>query len=229
MSTKDLERPVWSTLNGPQGHLAKSFGLAVRIDPAFGPFAAAKDTSEEAQFDLSRLVRESGKDVWLVEREEWPAPRGTKTVRTAPLVQMVARGASDLPKEDFGIVPLGSADVPAMTELALATEPGPWAKSTHQYGPFFGIRDGQELAAMAGQRMRPAVGLAEVSGVCTWPQYRGQGMARKLIAHVMQIQRDQGDVPFLHSYAGNATAIGLYESLGFSCERELVVTVLSSD
>ena len=35
-----------------------------------------------------------------------------------------------------------------------------------------------------------------------------------------------GNVPFLHSYAGNAKAIGLYESLGFAGRRNMVVTVL---
>ena len=36
----------------------------------------------------------------------------------------------------------------------------------------------------------------------------------------------KGQVPFLHSYAGNAKAIALYESLGFTARREMVVTVL---
>ena len=36
----------------------------------------------------------------------------------------------------------------------------------------------------------------------------------------------RGDVPFLHSYAANASAIRLYEQLGFRVRREMVATVL---
>ena len=216
-------------LNGRQADLAVSTGSALRIDPRYGPFGAALNQSDTAQADLAEIVRSSPHDIWLVEPEEWPAPPGTKVVRTAPLVQMVAEGGGGTSEPDPSIVSLSDTDVPQMTDLALATEPGPWGELTHRYGQFFGIRDGVKLAAMAGERMRPAPGYAEVSGVCTWPEYRGQGMARQLIAHVMQAQRARGDTPFLHSYAGNAAAIGLYESLGFRIARKMMVTVLAPD
>lgn len=200
----------------------------MRIDPRYGPFAAADDPGECAQADLARIVREAEGEVWLVEREEWAAPPGTRAVRTAPLVQMVASSEETTGDADPSIVALGEDDVAAMSQIALATEPGPWGELTHHYGQFYGIRDADRLAAMAGERMRPAPGYAEVSGVCTWPEYRGKGMARRLIARVMRAQRGRGEVPFLHSYAHNSAAIGLYESLGFRIERNLVVTVLRS-
>ncbi len=224
-----LSRPVWSMLNGEQSDLALANSSAVRIDPRYGPFGAAQDHGEQAQADLAKIVQTSPHDIWLVEPEEWPAPQGTKIVRTAPLVQMVAEGEGNAYDPAPDIIPLTDSDVSEMTDLALATEPGPWGELTHKYGQFFGIRDGDKLAAMAGERMRPAPGYAEVSGVCTWPRYRGQGMARRLIAHVMQAQRARGDTPFLHSYAGNAAAIGLYESLGFKIARTMMVTVLAPD
>jgi len=224
-----LSRPVWSMLYGQQAGLAMITGNALRIDPRYGPFGAALDQSDSAQTDLAEIVRSSPHDIWLVEPEEWPAPDGTRIVRTAPLVQMVAEGEGSATDVDPAIIPLGDSDVPEMTKLALATEPGPWGELTHKYGQFFGIREGGKLAAMAGERMRPAPGYAEVSGVCTWPEYRGQRMARRLIAHVMQVQRARGEIPFLHSYAGNKAAIGLYESLGFKIARTMVVTVLASD
>ncbi len=229
MSDKRLSRPVWSMLNGEQADLAIATGSALRIDPRYGPFGATVDQGDKAQADLAAIVRASPHNIWLVEPEEWPAPTSTKIVRTAPLVQMVAEGAGTASDPDPAITPLGDADVPAMTDLALATEPGPWGELTHKYGQFFGIHDNEKLAAMAGERMRPAPGYAEVSGVCTWPEYRGRGMARRLIAHVMQAQRARGETPFLHSYAGNEAAIGLYESLGFRIARKMMVTVLAPD
>lgn len=223
-----LDRPVWNMLNGPMARLALASGAAVRIDPDYGPFAAARDCSTEAQQALAAAVASAGGEVWLVEPAEWPAPRGLRVVRTAPLVQMVADGAgADEPIRDDAIEPLGDADVDAMTALARATEPGPWGAATHRYGRFYGIRDGTRLAAMAGERMRPAEGLAEVSGVCTWPAYRGRGYAARLIRRVMSGFAGRGDVPFLHSYAGNAGAIALYERLGFRTRRTMTVTVLA--
>lgn len=221
-----LERPVWNMLNGPQASLALATGTAVRIDPRYGPFAAARDRSDEAQAALARAVEAFG-EAWVVEEEEWPAPPGTRVVRTAPLLQMVAEAPAAPEAGDDIVEPLAEADVEAMTALALATEPGPWAAWTHRYGQFYGIRDRGRLAAMAGERMRPAAGFAEVSGVCTWPAYRGRGHAARLIRRVMCGFGARGDVPFLHSYAHNTGAIALYERLGFRARRSMTVTVLA--
>jgi predicted GNAT family acetyltransferase len=75
--------------------------------------------------------------------------------------------------------------------------------------------------------MRPAVGFAELSGVCTWPEFRGKGLAARLMSRVMTGFVARGDVPFLHTYSDNAGAIGLYQRLGFDARRAMVVTVLS--
>ncbi|MDE2435328.1 MAG: GNAT family N-acetyltransferase [Sphingomonadales bacterium] len=199
----------------------------MRIDPAYGPFAAARDQGDEAQAALAATLRDGSDSVWLVERAEWPAPRGTRVVRTAPLVQMVAENPVPMRPGDEVAVMLGDADIPAMTELALATEPGPWGPRTAHYGAFYGIKRDGKLLAMAGERMLPAPGFDEVSGVCTWPEFQGQGLAAKLIRRVMAGIAGRGAVPFLHSYAGNARAIGLYESLGFRIRAKMVVTVLA--
>lgn len=221
-----LDRPVWHMLGGRQAHLASGDAHAVRIDPRYGPFIAARDASEEVQAALAALVA-PGEQVWLVEPEEWPAPPGLALVRTAPLLQMVAESPMPMQPGDGEAMPLGDGDAAEMTALALATEPGPWGELTRHYGEFYGLRRDGRLAAMAGQRMLPWLGLAEVSGVCTSPEFRGQGLAARLIRRVMAGMTARGEVPFLHSYAGNAKAIGLYESLGFRGRRNMVVTVLT--
>ena len=222
-----LDRPVWSMLTGLQEHLAVGDALAVRIDPSYGPFAAAFDQSDAAQAALAALLRGPGDAIGLVEAAAWPPPPGTRVVSTWQLVQMVAKTPASMQPAEPECTPLGEADAAEMSALALGTEPGPWGELTWRYGQFYGIRRDGRLAAMAGERMRPAAGLAEVSAVCTWPEYRGQGLASALIRRVMAGFTARGDVPFLHSNAANTGAIALYETLGFKARRAMVLTVLA--
>lgn len=191
-----LDRQVWHMLTGRQAHLAIGGAAARRIDPRYGPFAAMRDNGEEARRALVELARGSDGELWFVEPEAAAAPAGLTVTRSATLLQMLACDQPD-PGEgaDAEAVLLGDEHANAMTELAGATKPGPWAKLTRCYGAFYGIfRDGR-LAAMAGERMLPAPGLAEVSGVSTWPEFRGQGLARRLMLHVMAGFRARGDRP----------------------------------
>lgn len=228
MSTHPLDRPVWNCLNGPQSALTVATGDAVRIDPRYGPFAAARDASEAGQRALAALLSDAEDEIWVVEPEPWPAPPGTRIVLQKDLLQMIAEEPQ--PPLDDDREPLllgdGNGDVAEMTALALATEPGPWGEHTHRYGQFYGYRHESELQAMAGERMRPATGLAEVSGVCTWPTWQGRGLAGQLIRRVMAGFVERGDTPFLHSYAHNEKAIRLYESLGFRARRAMTVTII---
>ena len=220
-----LDRPVWSALHGAQAHLAAAHGAgqAVRIDPAYGPFAAAAPGAEDT---LTALLRGSDDQIWLIEPDAVEAPPGCRVVRVAPLVQLVSQGA-ERPFADDDIEPLDAGDAAEMAALALANQPGPWGPKTHHYGAFYGIRRHGALVAMAGERMRPAPGLAEVSGVCTDPAFRGQGMAARLIGQVMAGFAARGDTAYLHSWAGNVAAIRLYEQLGFQIRRPMVATILT--
>ena len=131
--THPLDRPVWNALTTAQAHLAVASGPAVRIDPEYGPFAAARDSGDEAQAALVATLRGPDDRIGVVERAAWPAPPGTRILGGGDLVQMVFEGpASDMP-DDPRIELLGEADAPAMAALAHATEPGPWGSATHRY------------------------------------------------------------------------------------------------
>lgn len=226
MAAHPLDRPIWSMLTGRQAHLAEGNARALRIDRGYGVFGVAADASGEAQAALAALVPDDG-ELWIVEGEPWEVPAGGREVKRAVLAQMVAEGPPPMPRDcEPAILALGEDDAPEMAALADHAKPGPWGPSTHRYGPFFGIRENGRLLAMAGQRIL-VPGMAEVSGVATWEDCRGRGLARALIGHVMRAMIARGEQPFLHSYADNRGAIGLYESLGFRIRREVHVLVIA--
>ena len=127
---------------------------------------------------------------------------------------------------DNDIVVLGDDDAPEMLALAQLTEPGPFLPRTHTMGRFVGVRINGRLAAMAGERLR-FPGFTEVSGVCTHPDFRGKGLARRLSSAVANAIQQRGDRPFLHAWTSNHTAIALYESLGFEFRTAVHIAVLT--
>jgi predicted GNAT family acetyltransferase len=114
-----------------------------------------------------------------------------------------------------------------MVALTALTDPGPFRTRTIECGRYLGVRRGGELIAMAGERQR-LPGYVEISAVCTHPEYRGQGLAGRLVRAVSLGIEATGDRPFLHTGATNAAAIRLYEGLGFTVSNRMSVTIVEA-
>ncbi len=221
----DLDRPVWASLTTFHRALSEGDARARRFLRDVNLFASARDDGEEAQAGLADLVR-PGEHVYLLQVPAITVPPGLRAARTAKGVQMVA--ARPLAAEADGEIELlTDADAPEMLALATLTEPGPFLPRTHAMGRFLGIRRGGRLAAMAGERMR-FPGFTEVSGVCTHPEFRGKGLARRLSAAVTAAIQARGEIAFLHAWASNVPAIALYRTLGFELRAEVNVAVLET-
>ena len=219
-----LDRPVWHTLRSGWAALAQGDDRAMRLDPAYGPFAATGDDGPDSLMALAALAT-GDSEMWLVGQDVAVAPAGMTIARTATLAQMVATTVSPAPALPFEWIVLGEADAEEMRALALLTRPGPFHPLTHRLGRFIGVREQGQLVAMAGERMH-LPGFTEVSGVCTHPDFRGRGLAGALMRIVMQAMLDRGDTPFLHAYAAHERTIALYETLGFEVRAELPMAVL---
>ena len=122
--------------------------------------------------------------------------------------------------ETLHITPLTCSDAPAMVALTDLAFPGFFRARTCLMGAYYGIWSGEELIAMAGERMCPFP-FREISGVCTHPDHRGQGYAALLIANLLDNHRRTGAVSALHVAAANQRAIELYLRLGFVRMREV--------
>ncbi|MFK4656639.1 ribosomal protein S18 acetylase RimI-like enzyme [Bradyrhizobium japonicum] len=218
-----LDRPIWSALTTSQKHLAEGGPRARRYPVDMTPFADMVDMSEASFAALGDLL--AGSQVAaLFTPEPVDVPAGFKVVLAETGEQMIGSPA-DSRLRDAEIATLGAADVPAMMALTELTKPGPFALRTHELGTFLGIRAGGELVAMTGERMKPGK-FVEMTAVCVHPDYRGRGYAQALLAAVARRIEARGEIPFLHVFSQNASAIALYERQGMKIRRRLHVTAL---
>ncbi|MFC9330757.1 GNAT family N-acetyltransferase [Kitasatospora sp. NPDC057015] len=211
-----LDNAVLAALLGPHARLAERRGDVLRYPADVSPFVALPDQADEAHWqDLADLLEPGAAAVVTGDRRT-PPPHW-EVVMNGSGVQLVDDGVAAAP--DHEAVPLGRADVPEMLDLVARAQPGPFLPRTIELGSYLGIRRGGVLVAMAGERLHPP-GWTEISAVCTAEEYRGQGLATRLVHAVAHGIRERGETPFLHAAANNTNAIRLYESLGFRLRRE---------
>lgn len=216
-----LDRPVWASLRH-QPHWGRGDERARRFLPDIHCFAATPDEHVDSLEALAELVQPGDDPVYLLQVPPIVVPTGLHAAKVAQGVQMVATRRLQADQE---AQLLGDADAPEMWSLAALTQPGPFFPRTHTMGRFIGWRVDGRLVAMAGERMR-LPGHVEVSGVCTHPDFRGRGLARRLSAAVAADIQRRGEQPFLHAWSTNTAAIALYESLGFEVRTTVNVAVL---
>lgn len=224
ISIHPLGHPIWSALTGRQAGIAQGGARARRMPPEIGPFAALADTSPESFAELHALLAPPEYAV-LFTPEPVTLPGDFTLITAASGEQMTGT-----PAEHKGaapeIVALGAPDVPEMMALVELTKPGPFGPRTHELGTFLGIRIGGQLAAMAGERLKPG-NYTEMTAVCVHPEHRGKGYAQALLAAISKQIVARGETPFLHVFSENASAIALYRRQGMETRLQLHVTVLS--
>ncbi len=223
MMSHILDRPIWSALETAHASLAEGNALARRYPPSIVPFAASADNSPESLEALARLPL--GEEVMaIVEAEPIIVPEGLVTLSSARLVQMMAERPSER-VSDSRVMPLTEADAADMLALATLTKPGPFTLRAQSLGSFWGVKIDGRLVAMAGQRMRQT-GFAELSGLCTHPDFQGRGLGTLLFRFVAGEIAARGETAYLHAYVTNAPAIALYEAMGFRIRSEMNFSVV---
>ncbi|CAN5839932.1 GNAT family N-acetyltransferase [soil metagenome] len=216
--THPLDNPVRAALTGPHAHFAERLGGALRYPADVSPFMALPDTPDDQDWaDLAALVG-PGATAALTGADPKP-PVGWDVVWSMGGVQMVDDGVTGAPDDEA--VRLTAADVPDMLALVAQTKPGPFLTRTIDLGTYLGIRRDGRLAAMAGERLH-LPGWTEISAVCTDPDFRGSGLATRLVRALVQQIRDRDETPFLHAAATNTNAIRLYQATGFRLRHNVM-------
>ena len=219
-----LDNPAWNALISGNRHLAYGTERVKLFAADVSPFVGF-ETPDAPAFEALHTLVPAERRLGVVSPEALEIPPRWQVLQQMQVYQMVQEQPTGGPLKDQPLVPLGPAQVPAMLALTRRMNPGPFFSNTIAFGHYQGIFDGDELVAMAGQRLH-AGPFAEISAVCTHPDYPGRGYA----SHLMRFQAQRiwaaGGIPFLHVKTDNATAIKVYQALGFTIRREMSICIV---
>jgi len=219
-----LDNIFWHTLTGPQARHAEGHGGVRRYARGFSPIAAFEDQAHP-DFALLAAYCDPGETIYI-DGVSTPLPAGWRIDVETTMRKMVFEGTRVDDDPGFHPVPLQREHAARAMALAELTRPGPFGPRTIELGDYFGVFEGDELVAMAGERTQ-AGHLREISGVCTHRDFQGHGFARRLIGLLLNRHAARGETSFLHVMSGNTSARALYARLGFRDYREVVVRAVA--
>lgn len=219
-----LDDPVRTSLRGAHRRFADWSGEIGRYHPEVARFVGHPPVLDDQDWiDLATLLGPGGA-TGLRGAGHVPPP-GWTVLDAFDSVQMDGSALEVAPDPELEV--LTAADVPEILDLIARTDPGPYAPRTIELGTYLGYRVDGRLVAMAGERLHPP-GWTEISAVCTDAEFRGRGLATRLIRAVGAGIRARGETPFLHALARNTTAISLYETLGFTIRKRSLLTLVQA-
>lgn len=211
MTDAELDNPFWSSLQTRHAHLARRADGVACYPSEYAPFLGVAEQGAAVDDGLAALMAPGESRYLLGITPQVPA--GWTLEPFGPLAQMVREVPLDV-ADGPQIIPLGEAhraDVLALTALVY---PHYFRARTMDMGRYFGVYDGDRLAAIIGERLGTHERV-ELSAICTHPDYLGRGLASRLTAFLTNDTLARGLTPFLHVSPANTRAKALYEHLGY--------------
>lgn len=220
-----LENPAWHALLTGNSLLALGNDRVKFFDEEVSPFVGLESNTTDNLTELADLLPNERVCVFI-DPAQISVPAPWSLLNCVDCYQMVFNvKAVKLSTGEVKVVDLTDEHVPQMLALTQTTNPGPFSQQTIRFGHYKGIFDGDNLVAMAGQRLNPSP-YAELSAVCTHPDYLGKGYAKLLLMSQVERLLKSDGVPYLHVRHDNERAISVYKSLGFEVTRKLFFHVI---
>jgi ribosomal protein S18 acetylase RimI-like enzyme len=208
-----LDNPAWNALISGNKNLSLGNDNVKYFDKDVSPFVAFNENTSARFLELYEMVPQD-RILLFVSPVEIEIPKPWKVLNCIKGNQMIYEPGAAIGEPALDLIPLTKSHVSQMLSLTKLTNPGPFAERTIDFGHYRGIFEGDQLVAMAGQRLY-AFNYAEVSAVCTHPDHTGNGYARQLLIHQINRISALGEIPYLHVRSDNHRAIKVYEHLGF--------------
>ena len=181
-----LDNPVWHALTGPHATVAERVGLAARYDPDVVGVRRAPRRPDARGVGRAARARRPGRLRDPRAPRARPCPTGWTAQFTAPCRQMWlpdARSRRRRTRDERGDAIVGARrrrrprDAGARRAHA---SPGRSRRARRARHVPRRPRRRRRLVAMAGERLHPP-GFTEISAVCTDADYRGRGLASRLV------------------------------------------------
>jgi len=220
MNTHIFDNPLWYLLTHDLAEFTTGTELAKRCDPNVLAAIAIANHTEAAFADLATLFK-VGEAALILEVDTPLAIPGFALSDRASVDRLVCQQRTPIPEMDVDFIELTESDLQDAVQLIALTEPGPFFPSLFGKRHFVGIRQAGQLVAMAGERLN-VPGYAEVSGVCTHPDWRGRGYARFLTCVIADGIWERGEIPYLNVFPSNVSAYRIYTALDFVKQGELI-------
>jgi ribosomal protein S18 acetylase RimI-like enzyme len=214
-----LDNPAWNALISGNKDLANGNEVAKYFPKEVSPFVGTREISTD-NFNILHSIIPFDSFFGFVAPHDIVIPEPWKVIQYLKVLQMVYDETANPAAVQQEFTALNEQHVPQMLALTQLTNPGPFAEKTIDFGHYLGVFDGDRLVAMAGQRMHPTP-YAEISAVCTHPDYLGRGYASQLLLSQIHRIRATSEIPFLHVKSENERAIKVYENLGFLARKEM--------
>lgn len=219
-----LDSPVWNALISGNKDLSYGTKKVKFFSKDVSPFAGFEENST-ANFQLLHTLTAADRIAGFFTPGKLTLPDEWELLRSIVAVQMVYKNEQPPSQTKVPISRLTEKDVPAMLALTKLTNPGPFELHTIDFGHYYGIFENEKLVAMAGQRLHP-FSYAEISAVCTHPDYTGRGYAGLLLSHQVERIKKEGCIPFLHTRSDNERAISVYKRIGFSERKKINIYII---
>ena len=221
-----LNNPVWHALNSGNHHLGQGNERVKYFDSEVSPFVALRESTTKNFIELYQMLAGTRISFFATTVQvDIPAP--WKIIASVHGLQMIHNTIPVIDEQVYKAHTLLDHHCTEMVNLAKLTNPGPFGMRTIDFGHYQGVFDDNKLVAMAGQRMH-AFNYAEISAVCTHPEYTGKGYARQLLTNQINRILATSDIPYLHVKYDNKRAVDLYLSLGFSVRSDMYFYILKN-